>query len=72
MTLHAYSIACIVCSTDVSIENGNVYINRSVAVYSCKSGYRLAKESKRHCKNIPGEILFTGILHASLGALVRV
>ena len=50
--LHAYSITCIGCSTDLSIENGNVYINGSVAVYSCKSGYRLAKESKRHCKKI--------------------
>ncbi|XP_065844364.1 sushi, von Willebrand factor type A, EGF and pentraxin domain-containing protein 1-like isoform X1 [Oscarella lobularis] len=38
------------CSTALGIDNGNVYINGSVAVYSCKSGYRLAKESKRYCK----------------------
>ena len=48
MLIKEISVGC--SRSALSIKNGDVRINGSVAEYSCYSGYRLANERKQYCK----------------------
>ena len=48
--MQEFSIGC--SRSALSIRNGDVKINGSVAEYSCYSGYRLVNEGKQYCRKL--------------------